>query len=55
MGGERHMGGGEAYGRGEDIHVWEGRWHMGGERAPPSPLLPHHCQVLIAALRTIYP
>ena len=40
MGGVRHMG---------------GERHKGGERAHPSPLLPHHCQVLIAALRTIYP
>ena len=49
-----HMGGERTHGR-EDI--WGGRGHtcMGGEKAPPSPLLPHHCQVLIAALRTIYP
>ena len=42
-----HMGG--------ERSTWEERGHMGRERAPPSPLLPHHCQVLIAALRTIYP
>ena len=49
MGGERAHGR-RAHGMGED--TWEGRGHMGGERAPPSPLLPHHCQVL---MRTIYP
>ena len=49
------MGGERAHGRREGTwkeSTWEGRGHMGGERAPPSPLIPHHCQVL---MRTIYP